>query len=279
MKINKKKTFGLNVFDVFIGLIIVSVVVGIVKFYKREDQWRVIKIQLTDQYQQWWQGTPFWIIENIKVGNIEKGAGGELIAKVEELESYERGDGTRDVYLIVKIKGFYNANKGKFIYKNRPVEVGGAIELHLNKVLALGLVISDDYKKEEIDKDWLEVRFKWLDVFPWQAEMLEPGLQMRFSDSEEESAEILSVSSRLAEVAIETSYGYIVVAQNPLKRDVVLRLKLLAEKRGDNYYFAGHQKLKVGEPLWVYFPEVDIDKTSSNEFNKLSVMEIKPFLE
>jgi len=278
MNIRRKKFFGISVFDAFIIIIMASLVIGIVKFYKREDQWRLIKIQLTDKSQHWLAGTPYWMGENIQIGDLEKGSGGEIIAEVVDIDSFERGDETRDVYLILKVKGFYNFNKDKFIYKNRPIEIGAPIELHLNKVLITGLVINENFNEEEIESEWLKVKFKWMDVFPWQAEMFKPGLQMKTGNREKLIVEVLSVNSRLSEVAIETIYGNIRIAQNPLKRDVVLVFKLLAKKHGSEYFFAGHQKLKVGEPLWIYFPEVDIDKMIPSEFSKLSVMEIQPLM-
>lgn len=275
MKVRKKKILGVSVLDVFVLTVIASLVIGLVKFYKREDQWRMVRMQVTNQYQQWWLGTPYWIGENIKVGDIERGSGGETIAEVIDIDDFERGDETRDVYLVIKVKGFYDGNKNKFIYKNRPIEVGASIELHLDKALISGVVVNEDYKEEKVEKEWLEVKLRWSDVFPWQAEKLRYGLKMKAND-QKEVAEILSVNSQLSRVTTETAYGYLRVSQDPLKRDVVLTLKLLAEKHGSEYFFAGHQKVKVGEPLWVYFPEVDVDMARSG---KLSVMEVKPYTE
>lgn len=161
--------------------------------------------------------------------------------------------------MIVKVKGFYDRTKEQFVFKNRPLAVASLVEFNFGKVKIFGWVVDDDYNLQNKELDWFRVEAKWLEVYPWQLEALEKGMVMDgFGDKK--IAKLIDFKGENADMITTDNLGRVYVRKNPLERDVYLTFKLLAEKHGNEYYFAGHQKLKVGEKLWVYFKKIDLEE-------------------
>jgi len=205
----------------------------------------------------------------LQEGEVEVGSGGEEITQVLRVENYERGNETRDIYLTVKLTGYFNQRSQKFIFKSRPIEVGAPIELHLSKVFVTGLVMNDDLEEAKPETKEFKVVGRWRDVDPWQAREVKVGEKMVDAGSGKAIAEILGVRKELpsTDILISSYKGVVSIQKDPKRRDLIITMDLLAEKHGNEYYFAGHQKLKVGEVIWVYLSNVDIEY--------MSVMEIK----
>ncbi len=265
----KQKIFGLNIIDVFILLLVCLGVIFIVKKYQKKDQWRIVRVQVANPngwggYDS--QGSPFWLSDKIEKGMKELTSDGEISAEILEIQDYERGNEERDLYLIIEVNGYYDKTKEKFVFKNQPLAVGSLVEFDFSEVSFFGWVVDENYNLSRENTEWFEVEVKWEEVDPWQAKVLEKGMVMR-GFGEEIIAKLIDFQSENADIVTTDDLGRVYVKNNPLKRDVYLTLKLNVEKFGDEYYFAGHQKLKVGEKLWVYFEEIDLEE--------LRVMEVK----
>lgn len=256
-----KKIFNINIFDVFVLLIVCFGVIFIVKKFQRKDQWRTIRIQVADPdgwsgYEN--RGSMFWLARGLEKGLVEKSSDGEVIAEILEVQDYERGNEKRDLYLIIKVKGFLNKTKNQFVFKSRFLGVASLVEFYFDKVHVLGWVVDEKWDSSDMDLTTFEVKARWENVYPWQAEALKKGLVMNgFGDKQ--IAELKSFRIENADLVTTDSLGQVYLRKNPSKRDVYLTFKLSAEKYGDEYYFAGHQKVKVGESLWVYFENVDLE--------------------
>lgn len=263
-----KKILGLRLGDLAVLLLVCGLVVLMVKHFKHEDEWRTIKVRVSGQ-KGWFVHPPYWMGEAIGVGMVERGTDGEKLAEITRVENYQRGNEYQDLYVTVNVKGVQDKTSGIFSFKSRPLQVGKEVEFEFPQVYFSGIVIADEDDLSEVTSQWFRVRMKWKDVYPWEANALEEGMEMRGDSRGEYVAKILDVASQWADRSVETDRGTVVAGRDPRKRDVVIDMELSADEYGDGYYFAGHQKFKVGEMIWIYFPEVDVEKVLVMDVEKI----------
>jgi len=61
------------------------------------------------------------------------------------------------------------------------------------------------------------------------------------------------------QMTIITNVGELgLIYENPLRRDIFLKLEILAAKKGELFYFREGQSIKIGEYLWIQLPKVEI---------------------
>jgi hypothetical protein len=258
----KKKIFGLRVLDIFILLVVASGVVLVVKIFRHKEEWRQIRVEVSGQ--SWWVGyaesPPWWMGDLLKPGLVDKDSGGDKIAEIIEVEDFERGNETSDLYLTIKVRGVFDKSRNQFMFKNRPLEAGSFVEFHFNDVFISGIIIDNDFQKKQKKETCFVVSGKWSEIAPETASVLEKGMVMKNSASGSEIARLLSFRVDDHQIYTVDSFGRVHLKKNPLLKDIYLDLRITTTLYGDQYYFAGHQKVKVGEWLWVYFPEVDLEK-------------------
>ncbi len=97
------------------------------------------------------------------------------------------------------------------------------------------------------------------DIWPWVAEAVSLNGQMKDSRGNQ-VAQILDKRIELAEKSVTTSDGRLVVSRDPLKRDVYIRAKIKILEQAGNLYFYNSQKVGVGSIIWIFTPEVDLEK-------------------
>lgn len=257
------KNFGLR--EAFIVLLIAGLSVGLVKFFSRQaGVWRTIRVEVAGA--SWAQGgspisPPFWLSENIKVGEVELGVDGTKIAEITKIENFERGDEKADIYLIVKVKTELNKKMNRHIFKGRAIEVGSLIEFRFKQALVGGQIIDDQVPENGYEQKEVIIKGRWQSQEPWRVNQVKIGDKMIDRGTGKVVAEILSVwpepASQRTTVKV-ASADQLLVSSSPRWVDGVLRIRLLLEKHDDRWYFGGHQKVKVGRHLWLYLPEVDI---------------------
>lgn len=258
------KNFGLR--EAFIILLIAGLSISLVKYFSRQaGVWRTVRIEVTgnnwtnDPYSN--SKPPFWMSERIKEGDIELGVDGTEIAKVVKVENYERGDELAEIYLIVKVKTEFNKKLNKFVFKGQAVEIGLPIQLRLNRVFVNGQVIDDQVPKEGYEKKDIIIKGRWKGQEPWKVQQISVGDKMVDRGNNQPVAEILSVwlEPSIKMVGIDPKYSdQLVISSNPRLVDGMVRAKITVEKHDDRWFFAGHQKVKVGRSIWIYLPEIDI---------------------
>lgn len=251
----------LTVFDWLVVFVVLATLAFFSSYLFRVERWVEVEVLVSPE-KWWWQAEspPFWLAESIEIGDNELDAFGRKVAEVADYRIYEKGGSTKDVYLKLNLKIGIDKRKKKLVFKNRPLEVGSPIELNLSNTLINGMVtyvqgLPD--KRKTVEK---KIKAKWMDIFPSQAEIVTIGSKMQDGQGRA-IAEILDKKVSYAEKTIlETESGdrLYVTATDPLRRDVVLTIWLLTKEQGGILYFTDNQKIKVGERIWIYFPEIDI---------------------
>lgn len=257
----------LNPLHVGILIVVSFTVIGIVKYFGRKPQWRTVRIQVVGK--DWrniynsYEGyrPPFWISESIRVGDKEISYTGEGVAEVIDIDQYERESPSYDMYLTVKLKGEVNKKRQKFIYKGNAVEVGAPISLSLNDTALYGQVIDNNVTNGEYIKKYMIVTLRKKNAEPWIAEKVIPNIVQINKYNGTIIAQVLEINteSALSQLLFtQTNNPNLFLEKNTRVIDLVVKVKLFVEQHGDLWYFGGHQIVKTGASLWLYFPDVNL---------------------
>ena len=264
-----KKIRQISTIEVVVVLAVVVGVVGVVKYFGRNPETRLVKIQMVGK--DWTNNPaaynsyrpPFWLAEKLNLGDVEYDASGRVLAKVVGLEKYERLGSEFDVYLILEIRSLTNNKDRAFVFKGQRIEVGGRLSLVIDNSVVVGQVVDDNYPSEGYKKYQVLVEVQKRAVEEEEASIIKEGDKMLDWGSEKTIAEVVDVEVKpsLTQVVTETDGGGLQISHDPSLKDVRLLLKLTAENHEGGMIFAGHQKIKPGNPLWLYLDGVDLLET------------------
>lgn len=260
---------NIGVFELLIGLLILLMLVFVMVQTRSKKEW--IKVEVKISSSSWWQtyyiSPPFWLGESIKIGDQEFDSLGKKIAEVLDVKVYELSpEGTeattrKDFYLTLNLKVDRDRRTRKLKFKNQLLEIGSPVELHLSNTYVLGLVTFMEGMPDERKTKELIIEGIWLNTFPWHAEAIPIGGEMK-DGAGRVVAKILDKEISLADMVVTTDDGRVFVRKNPLKRNVRIKAEILVKKRGDIFYFREDQKVKIGENLFIHLPEVDVEYIS-----------------
>lgn len=226
-------------------------------YYRQRNQGEVyVKVSISrstgpQTTPQTW--VPYWIDQAINIGDQEINPLGGLNAQVLDKESYEGSSYSKYVYLLLKVKAIRDRS-GIYLFKNKPLSVGGLIDLKLNRAQIQGAITFVDSKVPSTNFQKIMVTIQGKEIDPWVADAVKIGSTI-VDNKEQVLAKVVDKKVTLAQVRVDTSFGQSAVSYNKLKRDLEVNLELLVKKIDDNYYFSELQKIKVDENLFLPFTE------------------------
>ncbi len=191
-------------------------------------------------------------------GQTEKDGLGNIQAEVLNVYSYDISANQKRVYINIKLKSVYNRATNSNTYKGVPVLVGSTIKLNLDKVYTEGLITEvQEYptsSKNEAIK--VEAQIREEDpTYPGTA-----GTKSYVADALNTGDAILDNNGKIlikiidkkvmpAKITVTTSDGRAVATEDPLKKDVLLTLEILAEKQNNRYYFLHNIPILIDEKI------------------------------
>lgn len=210
----------------------------------------------------WWYDTPrppHWLVDSIDVGDIESSTGRRTEAQVLGIKTYQDGP-SKLVLLKVKLLVTKNKKTGVSRYKQKPVEIGSTIVLSLNNTRFGGSVVSIDGHKGELATKTITLRLKLYDLYPWFVDQVNVGDVQQDDLTGETSVTILEKRVTLAEKTATNDAGQLLARHDPLKRDLEIVVSLTVYAKGEDYFYAFIQPVKVGNELWLEMPEYNLSK-------------------
>lgn len=259
----------------FIVSLIFIVTFGIF-LISRKKIWINVEVKISSS-EWWWiqNNTPHWLADKIAVGDKQYDFFGQNVGEILEVRSYEwmnynstdSFSSQKNVYLNLKLKVDINKKKNQIKFLQQSVQIGKPIDLNFGSVGFPGLVtyienIPDNRVWEEkvVEAKLLQ----YIDVYPetsgisnWRAEAIEIGSQMIDSRGNV-IAEILDKKVKPAEKITVTSDGKALLISDPLKKDVLITVKIKTIKEGGTNYYLEDQKVKVGEIIFILLPNINI---------------------
>ncbi len=242
---------------VAVGLAVIVTVKYFGKGYEKE----VVRIDFTSHVSDARGGEyyPSWFNNVLKVGDEERGPDGRVSAKILKKDSYQQADERFKYYLIIELVGLKDKRSGFLKYKGRPVQVGQEIEIDFPEVKVNG-VVTHLGDKSYLKKENYLVYLKFEDQDKKIVEKIKPGQVVLNYGTGEEIGKIEKVEIEAAnnKMLLNNTWERTQVVVSTNRVDVNIKIRLVVETDGGIPVYAGNQKLKIGEPLWVYSEGVDI---------------------
>lgn len=258
----------LTVFDWLVVFVILLGLIFLALFIFKEERW--IKVEVRVAPGEWWWGSekpPYWLTDMIKKGDEQYDSLGRKTAEILDIKSYEWGGERKIVYLTLNLRAEVDKRRKKLKFNHQPLEIGGPIDLELERVGVQGLVtfiegVPDTRVWEEKIVEarvthWSEIFPETLGMFPWRAEAIKIGDEMKDTQGRV-VAEVLDKKVKPAEKIVVTEGGGVFIRQDPIKKDVILTIKLKTVKQEGVNYYLDNLKVKVGTTVLLALPEIDI---------------------
>ncbi len=251
-----RKLLGINF---YIFSVLALVCLSFIYFYyqriKNQEQIYVSMMLVNSKASN---AIPNWFAEAIKSGDSETVYSRGKIAEVIDKEDYEAGSNIKNVFLLLRLKADKDKT-GTYIYKNKPLLVGGITGIKLSKIQVEGLVTYIGRTPPSYKKEILRVKLKARELDPWVFENIKIGDKIQNSKGEV-TAEI--VDKKLFPInpvtlRYESGRNSFILGSDPDKRDCELTVNIVAVKSDDYAYYARIQRIKIGDSLHLPFKEAD----------------------
>ncbi|MEK7527947.1 MAG: hypothetical protein AAB574_02945 [Patescibacteria group bacterium] len=247
--------------ELLVAIVVGLMVIVTVKYFGKGYEKEVVRIDFISNVSdnRGGQYYPSWFNNVLKVGDEERGPDGRVSAKILKKDSYQQADERFKYYLIIELVGLNDKRSGFLKYKGRPVQVGQEIEIDFPQV-KVGGIVTHIGESSYLKKANYLVSLKWEDQDREIAEKIKTGQVVLNYGTGEEIGKIEKVGAETAndKMLLNNTWERTQVVVGTNRVDVNIKIRLVAETDGGIPVYAGNQKLKIGEPLWVYCEEVDI---------------------
>lgn len=259
----KKRLQTLTMFEIFVAISIVVFTVFIVKFFGQKIEYKIVRIEIinrswAENYEPYGYRTPFWLSEKLKVGQKEYEKSGKVVAEIIGIENYERGSEEAEVYLTVKLRTILQKRLHQLFFKDKPLNIGSAIELAPGQNIVYGQVVDMDVPSEGYpQKNFIiTTRAREIDKYLIDNTHINDTMYNRYTN--EPIANIISFKTEFPSRIMESSHNsYLQSGNKSTARDVILKFKIKAYQIDNRWYFGGHQQIKVGVQFYFYGQKVN----------------------
>lgn len=263
------KLFGLfHVFDVLIGIIIISGILFTLRGVVRQSPWVTVDIKVASDEKG--DGVTFvpptnWLTAAIRSGDKESDWDGSPRAEIVEKRLYDAGYDRSFVYLTVKLKTSYNKKTKTHTYKNKPVVAGTTLDFVFPQASIRGIITDNSPDREkQFRKKIITVEF--YDRRPWYADAIQVG--DRTSSASAQFIEVLSKDIRPAEKStvvtdynrsLEDNNRLTITGRDPTRKDITLTLRINAiEDQNGFLMYRDDQRIRIGNTLWIPLPNITL---------------------
>lgn len=258
--INLKKNLShISIVQWFILISIAILVIFAVKYFGLKKEWRTIRVEVinknwAENYNPNGYRTPFWLSDKLKIGQKETDKTGKAIAEVLDIENYVRGTEEAEVYLTLKVQTIHQKRQDKYIFKEKNIDLGSAIELNLNNIQVFGQIIDNDVPTTGYLTKTFTITSRSRSLEPAMIDKIKVGSKMYNRATSEPIAEIVDVKNEEASRIFINSItdNSLSFKYNPRAKDVIIKTKVKAIFVDHRWYFSGHQDLKVGNSFYLY---------------------------
>lgn len=260
----KSRLKHLHFFHYFIFFLVLVFLTTLVKHQKITLQKQIIEVEITgkewtNSYSQY-EGyrPPIWLVENLKIGDKEYSPDGRVTAEIIDIDYFERFGGNAEVLLKIEIETVDSFSSGRTTYRGQNIEIGDKIEFHFNRKYLLGQItnIFADANSADLTKE-IKVAGVYKNIPLYLENQIEVGKQVINPFNGKVYATITGKKSTPSKTYLLTDEkdGLLYLNAVPSLRDIELEVTILVNQRLGQYYFSGHQPIKIGEGIYLFFPE------------------------
>ncbi|MFA5025599.1 MAG: hypothetical protein WC503_03780 [Candidatus Shapirobacteria bacterium] len=262
---NRLKT--LSIFEIFVSISIIVLVVFLIKFFGQKVEWKTVRIEVinkswAENYNPYGYRTPFWLSDKLKIGQKEYGKSGKVIAEIINIENYERGSEEADVYLTVKLRTTFQKRIQQHIFKNKPLDLGSAIEISPNQNVVYGQIVDIDMPSSGYPKKTFTVTARGRGIDGYIINNIKVNDVMKNRYDQNVVATITAFhtekTTRLYVSELTNNNQTLGFKLNENAKDIVVTFKVTTELIDGRWYFAGHQQIKVGNSIYFYGQNINL---------------------
>lgn len=242
-------------FDALIVVAIILTLSGVFWFRQsKKDEWVNVSIRIMND-EWWWPGTDpeSWYSDGLKVGDVALNSFGKPIAKITQIDLADLGISKFKTTIHVELLVTHDTVKQLYLYNFQPLLVSKPIDLSFGEHGVKGIVTAINQPSEE--KKYKKIDVKMVKIFPWVAESYKVGL---FATNPQglKTVEVLKlqVTPNVSRVFSDIR-GEMISVLNQDYRDAYVTISVLSYKIGDVWYRTDGAQLKVGDKIWLHFPE------------------------
>ncbi len=242
-------------FDALIIVAIILTLSGVFWFRQlKKDEWVNVSIRVMND-EWWWPGTDpeSWYSEGLKVGDVALNSFGKPVAKITQIDLVDLGVSKYRTTIHLQLLVTHDTVKQLYLYNFQPLLVSKSIDLNFRDHSVKGIVTAINQLSEE--KKYKKLDVKMTSIFPWAAASYKVGL-FAINPQGQRTAEILKlqISPHVSRVFSDRR-GEMISVVNQDYRDVYATVSVLSYKTGDVWYRVDGAQLKVGDTIWLHFPE------------------------
>lgn len=199
-----------------------------------------------------------WFANTFHRGQSEKDGLGRVQSEILDVYSYNVTPDYNRVYIKVKLNCVYNKATNSCAYKGVSVLVGSIIKLNLDKVYAEGIVTEVQGFPTHTTKQIIRVEAQIREAnlnYPGTAgtkSYLADAIQIGDTVKDNNDLTLIKIIDKKvtpAKITVTTSDGRAVTTNDPIKKDVLLTLEILAEKTNGRYYFLNNIPILIDEDI------------------------------
>ncbi len=239
----------------------------IATLFLRKTEWKTVLIKVSPTNINWGGRSPNWLADSLDIGMAERDGIGRKMAEITDVKMYERDADSKDLYLKVNLRTYFDSRKKQYNYKNQSLSIGKPITLELSGILVQGLVtdIDGSMQDKKMVEKIVEARLvnisdifpETLGVQPWIADALSEGKEVK-DNKGNTIAKILEKKVVPAEKITTNLSGTILLGTDPLKKDVYLKIWLLTWERKGIFYYFDDIKVKIDQLLPLFFDDITV---------------------
>ncbi|MFA5894611.1 MAG: DUF4330 family protein [Candidatus Shapirobacteria bacterium] len=260
---------SLSFFEVFIAISIIAFTVFVVKYFGQKVDYKTIRIEVinkswSENYNPYGYRTPFWLSDKLKVGQKEYDKSGKVLAEVIDVENYLRGGEEAEVYLTVKVKTTYQKRLHQHFFKDKPLDLGSAIEIAPDQNIVFGQIIDLDApeKSTGYPQKTMTLTVRGRGIEKSIIDQIKKGETMINRYNQQAVGTILDFdtenTTRVFATEVTTTNNAIGFRVSPNTKDVILKIQITANQIDNRWYFAGHQNIKIGNALYFYGQDINL---------------------
>jgi hypothetical protein len=224
----------------------------------QKNKWITVKFKVTlppHYFHYNGEPPPFWIVDKIKAGDIQYDAMGQKNLKILSISSIGYQD--KMTWITASVKAKYLPKQKKYVFQSVPLEIGRSIDTTINGTNIHGMVTYIEGATDTRKMYDIKVKTITRGLDPWVVDVLKNGLTMTDSNGKI-VAEIIDVVSKPAEKIVTTWDGRVLAAEEPVRKDVYMTLKLVVTRHDDDgkYYFLDDQPINISFSVAIYLKQL-----------------------
>ncbi len=252
----------LTYFDLFFGIIFLTMILGVFLFFYRKKEYVNIRVKVTDQDVLFANANPkTWYANRFEVGDKETDELGRVISEVTGIETFNMSGDSKAVYLDIRIKAVYDRRTKIYSARGANLIFGDTIRFNFSKVTFNALITESpstaNQKNFSIEEKEITTILRGTGSLERGPAALEPQIleAIKKGDAIKDSngnvlAEVLNVTTRPGQRVIQNDRGDLLLRNDPYYKDAIITLKIRVKNyKGEPFAFDN-----IPVKLGVYIP-------------------------